>query len=430
MSFRIIRQTFREARRQWEMSLVSLLGTAFAIFLMMTVVVVGRVDTASFPPVSDRASMLYARGVDIRFENGSRSAAYSPAFAREIYDSLPGTDAMALYTWLDEYDVAVRGSAAFDVNLRGVNSDYWKIFNHRFLAGAPFQPGAVWQKHDSSTPVVISAGVARRLFGSTDAVGKEVLLGHLPRRVCGVVEDVSSLVDMAYSQVWIPLEGPVETAIPTAVDDFFGECQVVVRMTPGTDAAHVKAEVSRRYEGAQRRLATGGNRIETHGQPFTHTEFKSTSGTNSDPEESSSWRVLLVYAILLIVPAINLSSLTHSFLRRRRTELGVRRAFGSTRGRIVRDIFAENLLVTIGGSLLGLVASWIFLLLFVDLFLSPDTWETVFGPATISPALLFSWSTFGFAVLFCLILNTLSVGVPALSAARMNPVQAISGYDD
>ena len=42
---------------------------------------------------------------------------------------------------------------------------------------------------------------------------------------------------------------------------------------------------------------------------------------------------LLVYAILLIIPAINLSSMTQSRLRQRVAEIGVRRSFGSTRGK-------------------------------------------------------------------------------------------------
>jgi len=154
-----------QARRQWEMSLVSLFGTAFAIFLVMVVVVVNRVDHAPFPPVSDRARLLYARGGDISFGNGSRSAAYSPAFAMEIYAGLPGSDAMAMYSWLDECDAAVRGSGAFDVNLRRVGGDYWKIFDFRFLAGAPFRPAAGNRKYDAATPVVISESVARRLLG-------------------------------------------------------------------------------------------------------------------------------------------------------------------------------------------------------------------------------------------------------------------------
>ncbi|MDE5633944.1 MAG: ABC transporter permease [Muribaculaceae bacterium] len=432
MILRIIRQTVCQARRQWEMSLVSLFGTAFAIFLVMVVVVVNRVDHAPFPPVSDRARLLYARGVDIYFGNGSRSAAYSPAFAREIYAGLPGSDAMAMYSWLDECDAAVRGSGAFDVNLRSVGGDYWKIFDFRFLAGAPFRPAAENRKYDAATPVVISESVARRLFGSAgdDVVGREVLISHAPRKVCGVVAEVTPLADMAYSQVWIPFEGPVATAVPVDFNDFYGECQAVVRIAPGSSLSAVKAEAGRRYEAAARRLAAGGYELNTHFQPHTLAEFKSVYGTNSDPAEQTQWRTWLVYAILLIVPAINLSGMTHSFLRRRRTELGVRRAFGSTRGRIIMDVFAENLLVTLAGSIIGLVAAWIFLWLFVDSFVAVKTWETVFASVTVAPAMLFSWSVFGYAVLFCLVLNTLSVGVPAFSAARMNPVEAISGRDD
>ena len=40
---------------------------------------------------------------------------------------------------------------------------------------------------------------------------------------------------------------------------------------------------------------------------------------------------VIIFIILLLVPAINLSSMTQSRLRQRVAEIGVRRAFGSTR---------------------------------------------------------------------------------------------------
>ena len=42
---------------------------------------------------------------------------------------------------------------------------------------------------------------------------------------------------------------------------------------------------------------------------------------------------VIIFIILLLVPAINLSSMTQSRLRQRVAEIGVRRAFGSTRMR-------------------------------------------------------------------------------------------------
>ncbi len=54
-----------------------------------------------------------------------------------------------------------------------------------------------------------------------------------------------------------------------------------------------------------------------------------------DPDTS---RLVLIYivviTILLLVPAINLSGITLSRMRRRMEEIGVRRAFGATRGEL------------------------------------------------------------------------------------------------
>ena len=47
-------------------------------------------------------------------------------------------------------------------------------------------------------------------------------------------------------------------------------------------------------------------------------------------------RYMLVIAILLLVPAINLSSMTLSRMRRRMAEIGVRKAFGATGGELIR----------------------------------------------------------------------------------------------
>ncbi len=76
MNFQFIRHTWREVRRQPAMNLVGLAGTAFAIFLIMVVVVVGRVDSAEYAPVSHRDRMLFTRGVDIWYDNGTSRSSY------------------------------------------------------------------------------------------------------------------------------------------------------------------------------------------------------------------------------------------------------------------------------------------------------------------------------------------------------------------
>lgn len=131
------------------------------------------------------------------------------------------------------------------------------------------------------------------------------------------------------------------------------------------------------------------------------------------------------WAILLLVPAVNLSSMTHSRLSRRREEIGVRRAFGATRGNILADLFIENLIITLAAGLIGLGLSVVFAFFGAESVFSA---QSVTGTVSnVSPMMLLSWQSFGLSLIFCLILNILSVSLPAWQAARTNVVNALSG---
>lgn len=100
-------------------------------------------------------------------------------------------------------------------------------------------------------------------------------------------------------------------------------------------------------------------------------------GGNEKPQDVS--RVYLRYGvvlfILLLVPALNLSSITFSRMRKRVAELGVRRAFGATKRDIVSQVLLENLVLTLAGGLLGLVLSFFSLWLLRDWLLTTSLGE-------------------------------------------------------
>ena len=62
--------------------------------------------------------------------------------------------------------------------------------------------------------------------------------------------------------------------------------------------------------------------------------------------------------LLLLVPALNLSGMIASRMEWRLPEMGVRKAFGATRGRLFAQIIWENLLLTVLGGVLGLLISF------------------------------------------------------------------------
>lgn len=151
------------------------------------------------------------------------------------------------------------------------------------------------------------------------------------------------------------------------------------------------------------------------------------TGANWEPDVKIERRHrFIIFLILLIVPAINLSSMTQSRLRQRISEIGVRRAFGCTRMEILGQILGENLVITLLAGILGLLMSFLFAYLGNELIFAQQ-YSMTLNPPTVDASILVHASTFGWALLFCFILNLLSSGIPAWRASRMNIVEAIGG---
>ena len=103
---------------------------------------------------------------------------------------------------------------------------------------------------------------------------------------------------------------------------------------------------------------------------------------------------MIIFIILLIVPAINLSSMTQSRLRQRVAEIGVRRAFGSTKMELMGQIISENLVVTLLAGALGLLLSVAFAYLGNSLLFAQEFSQTLSPPA-VDAGILLHASTFG-----------------------------------
>ena len=122
----------------------------------------------------------------------------------------------------------------------------------------------------------------------------------------------------------------------------------------------------------------------------------------------------LIFLILLIVPAINLSSMTHSRLRQRISEIGIRQAFGCTRWSIVNQILTENLIVTLYAGLLGLALGVATAYCFNAALFTPP-FSSYSNAPLVNIGIPLHLSTFGYALLFCFVLNLLQHGHPGMA---------------
>lgn len=422
----ILKHTFTEMRRQPLISAVTLTGTALAIFLIMTVVMIQDVNVMPFAPESNRARFLHARFLNISnigSDSGS-SGNMSYQTAKKLYGSLESAEAVSIHKATpDAATAGIAGEAHVDVDKLETDGEFWKVFDFTFISGKPYGNE---ETGGNGKSVVLSESVARDIFGSVDVTGREIFIDHFtPYTVCGVVRDVPMMASSAYAGIWIPLtKGTVESSW----GDYFGPVCATILAPSSDNFSLIRAEIDRRIQSFNTELGVNGKELIHHGSPYTQEKLQYVKASNIDPEvfETPEKRTrMLVYTILLLIPAINLSSMTQSRLRRRVSELGVRRAFGCTRRRLMTEILNENLLMTIIGSLIGLLAGIICVWTMADTLFA-DQWKTGTS-ANLTPGMLIQWPIFFKATIFCFILNILSCGIPAWRAAMMKPTEAIGG---
>ena len=423
-----MKQIWYELKSQPVISAVTIIGTALAMFLIMVVVMLRQVTVIDLAPETKRSRTLYmGRGIlkgygsDPMEIQGNLSA----AIAAELTDSLDGAEATSLYCpWISSVLASTEGNPTFTTDAKQVDDGFFRIIDLEFITGKPFDHADIIS---GLRKAVITSSVARQAFSSEaeSAVGQTLMIDDVPYQVTGVVTDVSPVTDIAYAQIWLPVN---MNAAPDewSSDPNMGDIRTLILPRPGQDEA-VKQEVNRRLAAINTRLAADSCHLELAGAPYDHEHQKADEYPTSLPDDDKGRRERwMLFGILLLIPAINLSSMTRSRLRRRVSEIGIRRAFGCTRLRIVSDILAENMVITLIGGLIGLLLCIGFGALLFDAVYSIGRWNHFAMPATLSAEALFDWTIGAYALLFCFILNIISTGIPAIRAARVNPVEAIN----
>lgn len=427
MNSKTLRQVLYDMKHQPVIGIVTMIGTALAIFLMMVVVMMDRVTTAPFAPEVNRGRTLYGRFLNIAsdIDRMDSSAGMSEKLARRLYDNLDGAVCTSVSYGRDQKDVMVQGKPASMRYVKMTDHNFWRIYDFDFIAGRAFDQESF---EASARDAVISESTARNLFGSDDPLGQTILISQKPFKVIGVVADVSQLAREAFAEVFITYRafGVQDVTWGGDFDGAFGPFDAVILAESPATFDRIRADVQSRKQQFETEIKAidENNYLKDHGSPFTQEEVYTVRGSNGDPDHSGATRRLLIYAILLIVPAINLSSMTQSRLYRRISEIGVKRAFGSTRMRIIGGILGENFLVTLAGGVLGLLLCFVFGYFFSDMVFTSTEIER---ETSVPMQLLFDWKLYSMALLFCFILNMLSSGVPAWRASRIDPVRALSG---
>ncbi len=425
-----IKQLIYDMRHQKMMTWVSISGTAVSIFLVMTFFMVQNLKTVKVSPELNRDRIYAGMYVDIHSieEGWSSSGSMSYETAQRLYGDLEGVEKVSYMSgWPVTGNVMLKGKPPVSLSGSKVDGNFWEIYNFEFLEGRPFTEEECLA---STRGAVLPESTARRLFGTTDVAGREINISGRPTVIYGVVRDVSPILNTTWGEIYLTLDNDERlNSNPDEVRRCMGPVKAILLYEHDTDPQTVKEQVISRYATLNSQLENSGAKIEYHGTPYNAEELGTDIYGNVTPDVAGERRQrYFIYALLILLPAVNLSSMTRGRLQHRISEIGVRRAFGARRANIIYQLLGENFVVSLAGAVIGLILSYLFMM-----FLSSEffTMTTVHGSIDIRMAtptfeMLFTWKSFLVALAACFILNVLTATVPAWRASSVSPAQAIS----
>ncbi len=424
----MLKQFIYELKSEPVVTWVTITGTALAIFLIMTVVMMQEVKTAPYSPESHRDRMLHWGSMSITHADWGDGTSNGPmsywAYQNSI-EPLESPETSTAYACMTTtHSAALRDHTPIKVDILPTDHRFFDVFDLQFIAGKPYDQA---QFESSQALAVMTESTARQLFGSAgaDLIGSEFLIDLAPYRLIGIVKDVSPLADHAYSQLWVPLTA-TSLLKDTWNDNYMGMLSSTILARDKSDFPAILAELDKIKANINTQMKAGiGYQYVWRNRPYTTEKDAVSKWANVEPDLKHARRSrLMVYLILLIVPAINRSSMTQSRVKRRMSEIAVRRSYGATRSGILGSLIMENLSMTLIAGLIGFGLSVAFALMLAPTLFNQGMSATS-APTTASLPMLLHWSTLGMALLFCFILNLLCTGVPAWRASRASIVNSL-----
>lgn len=398
-------------------SIVSILGTALSVAMILVVVLQFQIKLVGFPPESNRSRMLYIYGIKVDKNDHTRqdNTSLSAGAVAECLYTLRLPEAVTAMT-TGEQPLSLPNKRMYDeYSIRYTDASFWHVYDFGFLAGVPFTQA----DFRSALPrAVVALPLARKLFGSAEAaIGKRFLLNYVEYTITGVVDKPSEAADGTVADVWIPYSASsfMDDSNCEGIEGDFGAV-VLARSSHDFDAINreLQHQVAR-YNAGKKDYRLTFIRL------FSRLDVARDAGNiySSDKEGWNDYllRKAPLLLFLLLVPALNLTGIVQSSIQRRRSEMGIRKAFGATKGKLMMQLLNENLLITLIGGVIGIVLSVVMLYLGRSFLLEKDvvlTFDMLFKPWLFLAALFFT-----------LLLNLLSAGLPALRVSREQIVDAL-----
>ncbi len=323
-----------------------------------------------------------------------------------------GTSSYATYVDIQQRTKTLSGIYAYSVlpspmslaGASGAERIYGDTVSSNFFSvlGVRSAAGRLFEERDRESVVVISHRFwTRRFQNDPSLVGQIVHLNGTPRTVLGVAAEGFQGTTIRAPDVWVPFNGRTAS----------GSVLMGGRLQPNVSIGEATAE-----------LDTVSRALEQEHPDVNRGKRLRAAPMSPTPDLRGPLAAFLVFllGIVSMVLAVACTNLTGVLLARgsvRRREIAMRLAIGAGRGRLVRQLLVETMLLFVLGGAAGvLLARWMTTAL---VLLLPAL------PVPIEVSLALNARALAFAAGLSLIAAVLSGLVPALQASKVDLISAM-----
>ena len=306
--------------------------------------------------------------------------------------------------------------AAQAVRLELVSGNLYEQMGVRPVLGRPILPSDD-QAPGTGAVATISEGLWERAFGkSPDAVGKVITVNMTPVTVIGVnpraftgAMSVQSSADIFMPLSMIPVvKGELGTSGPLLSSSEIWWVQLMARQKPGVPVEQARAALNVAFSAAIHATMTvakndtiprldledGSRGLNFYGKHFARPVYV----------------LLAVVGFVLLIACANIANLMLARSSARQREMSVRLALGAGRGRIMRQVLTESLMLAAIGGAVGLFLGYLSRTALPKLLLNAWEREGMKVP--------FDWKVFSFTAGVTLATGVLFGIAPAWNATR------------
>lgn len=271
------------------------------------------------------------------------------------------------------------------------------------LIGRTVEPFDINSGGEPEPVVVLTYQFWKRNFdGDVHAIGKKITLNDVPYTVVGVMPPRFGW--WTNDTFWLPM--PMKLADDTPI-------HAIVRLGPGI----TRAVAEQQLEQLNLRLAAEHPREFPKGKLRTVLLNYMDITVASGSMKSSLYLLLAAVGLLLLIACVNVANLQLARTTTRAREIAMRLAIGAGRGRLVRQLLTESVMLSILGGALGVLFA--FAATRIIVILIPPDYVPNEARISINGYVLF------FSVAVSMLTGILFGLAPALRSSRPNLVETL-----